>query len=120
VRGESPQAEDSRRFQPPNLGEAVRDAVGEMCPYPAPATEKGPAKQGLSFALLHTRERVLYPFLYPSGFVTRYGRKVLEVLPPLAASKGTAGQRLLADRGLRRARRVRLSDPAANAGNRMA
>jgi len=37
------------------------------------------------------------------GFVTRYGRKVLEVLPPLAANKGTAVQRLLADRGLRRA-----------------
>ena len=36
-------------------------------------------------------------------FVTRYGRKVLEVLPPLAANKGTAVQRLLADRGLRRA-----------------
>ncbi|SRR6266540_3282208 len=25
----------SRRFQPPNLGEVVRDAVGEMCPNPA-------------------------------------------------------------------------------------
>src|SRR5205823_13083525 len=37
------------------------------------------------------------------GFVTRYGRKVLEVLPPLAANKGTAVQRLLTDRGLRRA-----------------
>jgi hypothetical protein len=36
VRGEKPQAEESRRFQPPNPGEAVRDAVGEMCPHPAP------------------------------------------------------------------------------------
>ena len=37
------------------------------------------------------------------GFVTRYGRKVLEVLPPLDANKGTAVRRLLADRGLDRA-----------------
>ena len=32
------------------------------------------------------------------GFLTRYGRKVLEVLPPLDANKGTAVQRLLEDR----------------------
>ena len=32
------EAEDSRRFELPNLGEAVRVAVGEMCPNPAPAT----------------------------------------------------------------------------------
>jgi trehalose 6-phosphate phosphatase len=37
------------------------------------------------------------------GFVARFGRKVLEVLPPLEADKGTAVARLLADRGLRRA-----------------
>ena len=37
------------------------------------------------------------------GFRTRYGRKVLEVLPPLDANKGTAVRRLLADRGLSRA-----------------
>jgi trehalose 6-phosphate phosphatase len=37
------------------------------------------------------------------GFVTRYGRKVLEVLPPLHANKGTAVKLLLADRGIRRA-----------------
>jgi trehalose 6-phosphate phosphatase len=34
------------------------------------------------------------------GFVARYGRKVLEVLPPLEANKGTAVRRLLADRAL--------------------
>lgn len=28
---------DSARFEPPNLREAVGEAVGEMCPYPAPA-----------------------------------------------------------------------------------
>jgi trehalose 6-phosphate phosphatase len=34
------------------------------------------------------------------GFVARYGRKVLELLPPLEASKGTAVRRLLADHAL--------------------
>ena len=37
------------------------------------------------------------------GFVTRYGRKVLEIVPPLTANKGTAVRALLADHGLRRA-----------------
>jgi trehalose 6-phosphate phosphatase len=37
------------------------------------------------------------------GFVARYGRKVLELLPPLDANKGTAVRRLLTERGLRRA-----------------
>jgi trehalose 6-phosphate phosphatase len=37
------------------------------------------------------------------GLRTRWGRMVLEVLPPLDASKGTAVRRLLDDRGLRRA-----------------
>jgi trehalose 6-phosphate phosphatase len=38
-----------------------------------------------------------------AGFVARYGRKVLEIVPPLEADKGTAVRRLLADRGLSRA-----------------
>jgi trehalose 6-phosphate phosphatase len=37
------------------------------------------------------------------GFVARFGRKVLEVLPPLDVHKGTAVRHLLAERGLRRA-----------------
>ncbi len=37
------------------------------------------------------------------GFVTRFGRKVLEILPPLAVNKGTVVRQLLQDRGLRRA-----------------
>jgi trehalose 6-phosphate phosphatase len=37
------------------------------------------------------------------GFVTRFGRKVLELLPPLDANKGTVVHQLLAERGLRRA-----------------
>ena len=38
-----------------------------------------------------------------AGLVPRFGRKVLEVRPPLQADKGTAVQRLLGERGLRRA-----------------
>jgi trehalose 6-phosphate phosphatase len=38
-----------------------------------------------------------------AGFVARYGRKVLEIVPPLEADKGTAVTRLLSERGLRRA-----------------
>ena len=37
------------------------------------------------------------------GLIARFGRKVLEVLPPVGANKGTAVQRLLADAGLTRA-----------------
>jgi trehalose 6-phosphate phosphatase len=37
------------------------------------------------------------------GFVARFGRKVLEVLPPLDVHKGTAVRQLLAERHLRRA-----------------
>jgi trehalose 6-phosphate phosphatase len=37
------------------------------------------------------------------GLVARYGRKVLEVLPPIGSHKGTAVRRLLEERGLRRA-----------------
>jgi trehalose-phosphatase len=37
------------------------------------------------------------------GLVARYGRKVLEVLPPVGSHKGTAVRRLLENRGLRRA-----------------
>jgi trehalose 6-phosphate phosphatase len=38
-----------------------------------------------------------------AGFVARFGRKVLEVLPPLEGDKGTAVRRLLAERSLDRA-----------------
>ncbi|HEX5800089.1 MAG TPA: trehalose-phosphatase [Gaiellaceae bacterium] len=37
------------------------------------------------------------------GFVARFGRKVLELRPPLDAHKGTAVTRLLGERGLQRA-----------------
>jgi trehalose 6-phosphate phosphatase len=38
-----------------------------------------------------------------AGLVARYGRKVLELVPPLAANKGTAIRRLLDERDLARA-----------------
>jgi len=37
------------------------------------------------------------------GLMARYGRKVLEVLPPVGSNKGTAVRRMLEERGLRRA-----------------
>lgn len=37
------------------------------------------------------------------GFVTRYGRRVLEILPPIDANKGTAVSKLLDAHGLERA-----------------
>jgi trehalose-phosphatase len=38
-----------------------------------------------------------------AGFVARYGRKVLELVPPIDANKGTAVRRLLSERRLQRA-----------------
>ncbi|HEX7626773.1 MAG TPA: trehalose-phosphatase, partial [Gaiellaceae bacterium] len=38
-----------------------------------------------------------------AGLRTRWGRMVLEVLPPIEATKGTAVRELLAESGLRRA-----------------
>ncbi len=38
-----------------------------------------------------------------AGFVARFGRKVLEVVPPIHADKGTAIRRLLTEHALRRA-----------------
>jgi trehalose 6-phosphate phosphatase len=37
------------------------------------------------------------------GLVARYGRKILEVLPPVGSHKGTAVRRLIEEHGLRRA-----------------
>jgi trehalose 6-phosphate phosphatase len=38
-----------------------------------------------------------------AGFVARFGRKVLEILPPWQSNKGTAVRRLIETRGVRRA-----------------
>jgi len=37
------------------------------------------------------------------GLVARYGRKILEVLPPVGSHKGTAVRHLIDERGLQRA-----------------
>jgi trehalose 6-phosphate phosphatase len=38
-----------------------------------------------------------------AGLVARYGRKILEILPPVGSNKGTAVRQLLEEHGLRRA-----------------
>ena len=38
-----------------------------------------------------------------AGFVARFGRKVLEIVPPIAANKGTAIRQLLGERAIERA-----------------
>jgi trehalose 6-phosphate phosphatase len=55
--------------------------------------------QAAAVASLRTVERKAVEL----GLRPRWGRKVLEVLPPVAANKGTAVHALLAERGLRRA-----------------
>ncbi|MDX6512484.1 MAG: trehalose 6-phosphate phosphatase [Gaiellaceae bacterium] len=77
--------------------------------WPAPATEN----KGLT-ASLHYREAEdeaaaveelegIAERARAEGFVARFGRKVLELLPPVDATKGTAVRALLEERGLRRA-----------------
>ena len=57
------------------------------------------ADEAAAVASLRTVERRAVEL----GLRPRWGRKVLEVLPPVAANKGTAVRSLLAERGLRRA-----------------
>ena len=95
-----PQAERWRRV----LATFAADA-----PWPAEEIEK----KGLSLAF-HFRGRAdereavraldaIADSAREEGLVARYGRKVLEVLPPVGSHKGTAVRRLLEERGLRRA-----------------
>jgi trehalose 6-phosphate phosphatase len=83
-------------------------AFGEAAPWPADQVED----KGLTVAL-HYRDRddeseavkeleALAARARSEGFATRFGRKVLEVLPPLDSNKGTAVRRLLDESGLRR------------------
>jgi len=58
------------------------------------ATDEGAARAALETVAAEARS---------AGFTARFGRKVLELLPPLSANKGTAVRRLLAERNLRRA-----------------
>lgn len=50
-RDDEHEAADSLRFHALNLGKAIRDAVGEMCPNTAPATREAPETGLLSFNL---------------------------------------------------------------------
>jgi trehalose 6-phosphate phosphatase len=78
-------------------------------PWPASSTEM----KGLAVAF-HFRDRddeaaavveldEIAEKARDEGLVARYGRKVLEVLPPVGSNKGTAVRRMLEERGLRRA-----------------
>jgi trehalose 6-phosphate phosphatase len=51
----------------------------------------------------HTKLEEVKALAEREGFVARFGRKVLEVLPPLDVHKGTAVRQLLAEQSLRRA-----------------
>jgi trehalose-phosphatase len=95
-----PQAERWRRI----LGDFAANA-----PWPAEGIEL----KGLSVAF-HFRDQAdeavairrldaIADTAREDGLVARYGRKVLEVLPPVGSHKGTAVRRLLEERGLRRA-----------------
>jgi len=83
-------------------------AFGAAAPWPAERVED----KGLSVAF-HYRDRDdedaaraelegLASRAREQGFATRFGRKVMEVLPPIDANKGTAVRRLLDESGLRR------------------
>jgi hypothetical protein len=88
--------EDSRRFEPPNLGEAVRDAVGK-CVQILPPLLQRPWKQRL---LLEGRVRARK--LVPNFCPTVGGCKAIppkSALSPLARGIST---RLPGDRELRR------------------
>ena len=95
-----PQAERWRR---------VLTAFAADAPWPAEEIER----KGLSLAF-HFRGRTderdavraldaIADSAREEGLVARYGRKVLEVLPPVGSHKGTAVRRLLEEHGLRRA-----------------
>jgi trehalose 6-phosphate phosphatase len=96
----TPQAERFRK----TLAAFAADA-----PWPAAQTEL----KGLAISF-HFRDRVdehqaireldaIADEAREQGLVARYGRKILEVLPPVGSNKGTAVRRLLAERGLQRA-----------------
>ena len=58
------------------------------------ATDEAGARSTLESIAARARE---------AGFVARFGRKVLELVPPIEANKGSAVQRLLTEHGLHRA-----------------
>ena len=94
---------EAERWRKPLAGFAA------AAPWPAHAVEL----KGLALAF-HFRDRddeaeavreldAIADRARAEGFLTRYGRRVLEVLPPVSADKGTAVRRLLDEHHLRRA-----------------
>lgn len=88
--------------------EALTD-FATHAPWPAPDVEQ----KGLAISL-HYRGRedeqeavreldAIADAAREQGLVARYGRRILEILPPVDADKGTAVRRLLSEHGLRRA-----------------
>jgi trehalose 6-phosphate phosphatase len=88
---------------------AIMREVAADAPWPPEQTED----KGLSVTFHyrdHSNElqalrdlKLMAAQLEEAGFVTRFGRKVLEVMPPIDANKGTAVRQLLAEAGLTRA-----------------
>ena len=85
--------------------------AGFAAAAPWPADQVEPKGLGVSF---HFRDRAdeheavreleqIAEAARVQGLAARFGRKILEVLPPVEANKGTAVGRLLAERGLERA-----------------
>jgi hypothetical protein len=57
---------DSLRFQQPNLAEAVHDAVGEMCPHPAPAIDPLATSWCRSRAFVKALEMSAFTCIWPA------------------------------------------------------
>jgi trehalose-phosphatase len=81
-------------------------AFAEEAPWPA---ERKPLSAAFHYRTARDQDRAratletVATAALAEGFRTRWGRLVLEVLPPLDVSKGTAVRSLLAQTGLRRA-----------------
>ena len=94
----APEAEEWR--EPPHRFGAERRLAGggqgadRVLPLPRRGRRGGCARERLEQVAEAARAQ---------GLLARFGRKVLELRPPIEADKGTAVQALLVDRGLRRA-----------------
>ena len=95
------------------LASAARDWIGRVHGFATEAAWPDTELKPLSVALHYrsaadeeaarTRLEAVATGALEQGLRVRWGRKVLEVLPPLDISKGTAVRLLLAETGLRRA-----------------
>lgn len=96
-------APEAERWREPLAAFAAR------APWPAARTEVKALAVSLHFRdraderAARTELQAIAQAAREQGLVARFGRKVLEVLPPVAAGKGAAVRRLLEQEGLRRA-----------------